>query len=84
MKRNRKKTIEEFCIDKIQSGINSLNNGNRKSEDIASDLNTMFNKLEQLNEPMFEDLWSKYCIARLTNERHNSLVLGGSVPIDVS
>jgi hypothetical protein len=69
MKRNR--TTESICIHKIELGINSINNGKRTSEDVGSDLEFFFDKLKEINEPMYNDLFVQYCNARMTIEKLN-------------
>ena len=66
MRRNR--TTESICIHKIELGIKSINNGNRDGEAVAHDLNFFFDKLKEINEPMYNDLFVNYCNARMNKE----------------
>ena len=59
---------EAVTIDKIEKGIRSIENGNRSGESVGKDLEFFFNKLEELNEGMYQELYGKYCIARLKAE----------------
>ena len=67
------RTYEAICIDKIELGINSIKNGHRDGNEVGSDLEYFFDKLEELNKPMFEDMYMKYCIARLEKEQSKEL-----------
>jgi len=65
----RNKSIEAISIAKIEMGINSIRKGIRTGEDVAKDLEYFFNRLEELNTGMYEDLFMKYSIARLEAEK---------------
>lgn len=65
----RPKTTEDICIQKIETGIRSIKNGNRDSTEIHKDLEYFFNKLEGLNKGMYEELYLKYCLSRLEKEK---------------
>ena len=71
MKYYRKKhtSTESICIDKITKGINSIKKGVRSGESVGKDLEFFFNKLEQCNEGMYEDLYMQYCTARIEVEK---------------
>lgn len=63
------RSIESVCINKIEQGIRSIQNGNRDGESVGQDLEFFFNKLEAVNQGMYNDLYSKYCVARLVSEQ---------------
>jgi hypothetical protein len=67
----RSKSTESICIHKIERGIISIKNGHRDGEAVGSDLDFFFDKLKEINEPMYNDLFGKYCMVRL--ERENTL-----------
>ena len=56
----RPKTIEDICIQKIQKGIKSIQNGHRTCEEVHSDIQFCLDKLKGLNEGMYTDLLTKY------------------------
>ncbi len=64
----RKNTYESISIDKITKGIQSIKNGNRTPDSVGADLDFFFTKLEELNKPMYEELFTQYCTARLEAE----------------
>lgn len=63
------KSTEAIAISKIEMGINSIRKGIRSGEDVGKDLEFFFNRLEELNKAMYEDLFMKYSIARLEAEQ---------------
>ncbi len=63
------KSTEAIAISKIEMGINSIRKGIRSGEDVGKDLEFFFNRLEELNTAMYEDLFMKYSIARLEAEQ---------------
>lgn len=63
MRRNR--TTETICIHKIELGINSIKNGNREGSSVGEDLDFFFDKLKDINEGMYNDLFANYCNVRL-------------------
>ena len=65
----RNTSIESIAIAKIEMGINSIRKGIRTGEDVGADLDYFFNRLEELNTAMYEDLFMKYSIARLEAEK---------------
>ena len=65
----RNKSTESICIDKISKGINSIKKGIRTGETVGKDLEFFFNKLEACNKAMYEDMYMKYCTARLEAEK---------------
>lgn len=67
------RTYEAICIDKIELGINSIKSGRRSGDEVGKDLDYFFNQLEKMNTPMYEDLYMKYCIARLEKEQSKEL-----------
>lgn len=67
MRRNN--STESICIHKIERGITSIRNGNRDGDDVGQDLEFFFDKLKEINEAMYSDLFAKYCIARLQAEK---------------
>jgi len=67
MKRN--KSIESICISRIELGITSINNGHRDGEAVGTDLEFFFTKLSETNKEMYEELFARYCIARLDREK---------------
>ena len=62
-------STEAIAISKIEMGINSIRKGIRSGEDVGKDLEFFFNRLEELNTAMYEDLFMKYSIARLEAEQ---------------
>ncbi len=60
----RNKSTESICIQKIERGINSINNGHRDGEAVGQDLEFFFDKLKEINEAMYNDLFVNYCNAR--------------------
>ena len=64
-----KKSSESICIDKITMGIRSVKNGHRTGDSVGIDLEFFFNKLEKLNQGMYDDLYMQYCVARLEAEQ---------------
>ena len=64
-RRNRRRSTEDICIDRIKRGIESIKNGTRSPEDMEKNLDFLFTRLEETNKPMYEDLFNKYCIVRL-------------------
>lgn len=65
----RNKSTESIAIAKIEMGINSIRKGIRTGEDVGADLEYFFNRLEELNTAMYEDLFMKYSIARLEADK---------------
>lgn len=58
-------SYEAQCINKIELGIRSIENGSKTGSEVGHELEFAFNKLEEVNEAMYNDLYSRYCIARL-------------------
>jgi len=71
MKRNR--TTESICIHKIERGIISIQNGHRDGISVGQDLDFFFDKLKDVNEAMYNDLFVKYCNARMNKELNVSV-----------
>ncbi len=65
----RNKSTESICIDKITKGIQSIKKGIRSGESVGKDLEFFFNKLEECNDAMYQDMYMKYCTARLESEK---------------
>ena len=63
------RSTESICIDKIQKGINSIQDGHRDGRTVDKDLDFFFNKLKGINEGMYDDLYLKYSIVRLEAEK---------------
>ena len=63
------KGLESISINKIERGIQSIKNGNRSGEDVGKDLEFFFNKVSELNPAMYQELFSKYCEARILKEK---------------
>ena len=63
------RSFETVCIDKIEKGIRSIERGHRGGDEVGTDLEFFFDKLEIINKAMYEDLFGKYCVARLKAER---------------
>jgi hypothetical protein len=63
--RTKNKSTESICVDKITKGIQSINKGTRSGESVGKDLEFFFSKLEECNEPMYQEMYMKYCTARL-------------------
>jgi len=74
MKYYRKKntSTESICIDKITKGIQSIKKGTRSGETVGKDLEFFFSKLEECNEPMYQEMYMKYCTARIEAERSSN------------
>lgn len=72
---NRKKGhgYETICIDRIEKGINSIKTGRRSGEAVGQDLEFFFNKLEDINKEMYEDLHMQYCLARLESQESKEI-----------
>jgi hypothetical protein len=67
--RKKPRSTESICIDKIQKGINSIQNGNREGASVDKDLDFFFKKLKDINEGMYEELYMKYSLVRLEAEK---------------
>lgn len=65
----RNKSTESICIDKITKGIQSIKKGTRTGETVGKDLEFFFSKLEECNEGMYQEMYMKYCTARLEAEK---------------
>lgn len=65
----RSNSYEAVCIKKIEQGIRSIKMGHRTGDTVGKDLEFFFNKLEEINNAMYEDLHMQYCIARLEAEK---------------
>ena len=61
----KSKSIESISINKIEQGIRSIKSGVRSGETVGKDLEFFFNKLEKCNNGMYNELYMKYCTARL-------------------
>ena len=61
----RNKSTESICIHKIELGINSIKNGHRDGNSVGQDLDFFFDKLKDINEEMYNDLFANYCNVRL-------------------
>lgn len=71
---NTGRKLETICIDRIELGINSIKSGRRSGDEVGKDLEYFFNKLEKSNKPMYEDLYVKYCLARLEKEQSKDML----------
>lgn len=65
----RNTSSESICIDKITKGINSIKKGTRTGDSVGKDLEFFFNKLEAVNEGMYQEMYMKYCTARIEAEK---------------
>lgn len=61
--------MESISISKIEMGINSIRKGIRSGEEVGGNLEYFFDKLKDLNKGMYDELFMKYCIARLESEK---------------
>lgn len=68
------RSYEAQCINKIELGIRAIENGSKTGEEVAHELEFAFNKLEEINEAMYNDLYNRYCIARLEAENITCIV----------
>jgi hypothetical protein len=66
--RRKDVSTESICIDKITKGINSIRRGLRTGDEIGKDLEFFFNKLEESNKEMYEEMYIQYCTARIESE----------------
>lgn len=69
----RSNGYEAVCINKIEKGIRSIKMGHRTGDTVGKDLDFFFNKLEEINMAMYEDLYMEYCIARLEAEKKEEI-----------
>jgi hypothetical protein len=67
--KKRNKSYESICIDRIEKGIKSIEKGHRDGDSIGKDLEFFFNKLEDINKPMYEEMYMKYCTIRMKVEK---------------
>jgi len=51
---------EEIYIKNIENGIRGIRLGTKKPEDVATIVSSNLNRLNKVNEGMFEDLLKKY------------------------
>lgn len=68
--KKRSNSRESICIDKIEKGIESLKTGKRSGEKVGKDLEFFFNRLKESNVSMHDELYVKYCTARMELEKH--------------
>lgn len=61
----KKNSIESIAVTKIENGIQSIEKGIRSGSEVGSSLEFFFNKLKEINNSLYEELFTKYCIARL-------------------
>jgi hypothetical protein len=71
--KRRSHSYETICIERIEKGINSIKSGRRTGEEVGQDLEFFFNKLEDINKEMYEDLHMQYCIARLESQQSKEI-----------
>ena len=64
----KNKSIESVAVSKIEMGIKSIEKGTRSGNEVGSNLEFFFDKLKDINKPLYEDLFAKYCIVRLKAE----------------
>ena len=57
-KTNMTKSVEELCIQKIESGIRAITYGTKTPQEAKC--GSMFLRLKPLNEGMYDDLMIKY------------------------
>jgi len=65
----RNTSTESICINKIITGINSIKKGTRTGETVGKDLELFFNKLEEVNKEMYQEMYMQYCTARMETEK---------------
>lgn len=65
----KQRSVEAIAIAKIEMGINSIEKGIRSGDEVGTSLEYFFDKLKDLNRAMYDDLFMKYCIARLKTEK---------------
>lgn len=70
----KRKNSETICIDKIKRGISSIKNNHRKGDEVGKDLEFFFNKLKEINEPMYDEWYLKYCLIRMEVDKDNDSV----------
>lgn len=63
------KGYEAISIKKIEQGIRSIELGHRDGESVGKDLEFFFDKLEEVNNGMYLELYAKYCQVRLKSEQ---------------
>lgn len=65
------KSVEEICIQKIESGIKAIKNGTKTPQEAKC--GGLFAKLKPLNEGMYDDLMNNYRAVMLEyNTKNNS------------
>jgi len=69
MKYKKQRSMESISISKIELGIQSIKNGIRTGHEVGTSLDYFFDKLKDLNKPMYDDLFMQYCVARLQCEK---------------
>ena len=64
------KSIEEICIQKIESGIKAIKNRTKTPKEAKC--GTLFTKLKPLNEGMYDELMNNYRAVMLEYNKDNS------------
>lgn len=54
------RSCEEMYIKNVENGIRGIRLGTKKPEDISTVISSNLNRLNKINEGMFEDLLKKY------------------------
>lgn len=62
-------STEELCIRKIESGIRGIKNGTKTPEETK--VGFFLNKLQPLNEGMYQDLLGKYIVVKKEYDEKN-------------
>lgn len=63
-------STEELCIRKIESGIRGLKNGSKTPQE--ANCGFFLNKLQPLNEGMYQELLGKYVQAKNEYDKKNN------------
>jgi len=64
------KSVEEICIQKIESGIRAIKNGSKTPKE--ANCGFSFSKLKPLNEGMHDDLMNDYKAVMVQYNKDNS------------
>lgn len=65
------RSCEEIYITNVENGIRGIRLGTKKPEDVAPIVSNSLNRLNKINEGLFEDLLRKY--ENVVNDYHNRI-----------
>jgi hypothetical protein len=63
-------STEELCIKRIESGIRGISNGTKRPEETK--VGYFLNKLQPLNEGMYQELLKKYVDVKKDYDKNNN------------